>query len=259
MSPRRPRRRPTTCCEYFLACCPPLPILQVSRGSTGPVAVCVCSRLCARACTGSTLAVCVFLTASLLGVRAESWVGLATWLWTLPGALPQRPKPLRPLSPVSPENTPPSPPRSSGRATRMTSTRSTASTGACTPASSGSRGASRSSTRSSGSSRRALRSTRLLVGRFFRNIEKSKRPTPTTARRSTAASTCTASWPTSRGSSPSTTSASCRRGLSPRPRGRRPQSTSQASSPQLADCSGWWGSWGQGGAKDKKTEIYLTQ
>ncbi|XP_073659178.1 RNA polymerase II elongation factor ELL isoform X1 [Tursiops truncatus] len=72
----------------------------------------------------------------------------------------------------------------------------------------------------------------------------SYRPTPTTARRSTAASTCTASWPTSRGSSLSTTSGSCRPGLSSRPQGRRPHPASQASSPHRADRSGWWGSWG---------------
>uniref|UniRef100_A0A8C0CG88 Elongation factor for RNA polymerase II n=1 Tax=Balaenoptera musculus TaxID=9771 RepID=A0A8C0CG88_BALMU len=88
----------------------------------------------------------------------------------------------------------------------------------------------------------------LLVGRFYRSIEKSKRPTPTTARRSTAASTCTASWPTSRGSSLSMTSGSCRPGLSPRPQGRRSHPASQASSPHRADRSGWWGSWGRGGA-----------
>ncbi|XP_028339344.1 RNA polymerase II elongation factor ELL isoform X3 [Physeter macrocephalus] len=92
----------------------------------------------------------------------------------------------------------------------------------------------------------------LLVGRFYRNIEKSRRPTPTTARRSTAASTCTASWPTSRGSSLSTTSGSCRPGLSPRPQGRRPHPASQASSPHRADRYRWWGSWGRGGAEDEE-------
>lgn len=47
------------------------------------------------------------------------------------------------------------------------------------------------------------------------------RPTPTTAKRSSAVSTCTASWPTSRSSSPSMTSGSCRLGPSFRPKDRR--------------------------------------
>lgn len=47
------------------------------------------------------------------------------------------------------------------------------------------------------------------------------RPIPTTAKRSTAVSTCTASWPTSRGSSRSMTSNSYRLGPSPRPQDRR--------------------------------------
>ncbi|XP_053524039.1 RNA polymerase II elongation factor ELL isoform X1 [Artibeus jamaicensis] len=117
--------------------------------------------------------------------------------------------------PGAPENTPPSPHRSSARAIRMTSMLSTVSTETYTPASSRSPGASHSWMPSSGSSPRAPRNTRLLVGRFCRSIAKSKRPTPTTARRSTVVSTCTASWPTSRGSLLSMTSGSCRLGPSP--------------------------------------------
>lgn len=91
-----------------------------------------------------------------------------------------------------------------------------------------------------------LHSGTLAGGGWGSGLPLSCRPTPTTARKSTAASTCTASWPTSRGSLPSTTSGSCRPGPSLTPGRRRFCAACWASSPCWADPSGRRGSGGAG-------------